>query len=112
MKAHQLISYLFVYLIVITDPYAGLNYEEINVYEVNWCNYHCLYYNKEEGESAFIPWWEEGTEKETPYVYYSEGWDQNENDKELQVQSRDKRRANRFNLNNTPSYLQIFQPRL
>jgi hypothetical protein len=31
-----ILAYLFVYLMVITDPYHGLVYEEINVYEVRY----------------------------------------------------------------------------
>ena len=35
----SLILYLF--LVVITNPYEGMNYEKINVYDVNYCNYYC-----------------------------------------------------------------------
>ena len=107
MKIKNLIVYTFLYLIVITDPYEGLDYDRINVYEINWCNYNCPYYNKEE---PVFPWSWEPVEKETPYVYYSDGWNDHENNKELQVQSKNKRRRIIFNPNNSPSYMQIFQP--
>ena len=43
---------LLAVLIVVTDPYSGLDYNKINVYEVNYCNYYCPEYQKEERYSS------------------------------------------------------------
>ena len=108
MKIKNLFICFFAYLVVITNPYEGINYDAVNVYHVNWCNYHCPGYNKEEPESRF-PWRLEIEETNSPFVYYSEGWNDYENNQELQMQSKDKKRRNFFNFNDTSSYLQIFQ---
>lgn len=39
---------IFTFLIVISNPYEGLDYNKINVYEVNYCNYYCPQYQEKE----------------------------------------------------------------
>ena len=41
-----LVIYLFV--LVITDPYKGINYNEINVYDVNYCSDYCYNQNNDD----------------------------------------------------------------
>lgn len=39
------ILFLYVFLLVITDPYKGLDYKKINVYDVNYCSDYCYNQN-------------------------------------------------------------------
>lgn len=43
---------LYVFLIVISDPYRGINYNQINVYDVNYCSNYC--YNQNDKDYAYF----------------------------------------------------------
>jgi hypothetical protein len=53
--------FLYVFLIVITDPYKGINYNEINVYDVNYCSDYC--YNQNRDDWAYFEEREEEIEE-------------------------------------------------
>jgi hypothetical protein len=40
---------LYLFLIVISNPYEGINYNEINSYDVNYCSDYC--YNQNDSET-------------------------------------------------------------
>lgn len=42
----KLILYLF--LMVISNPYQGINYNQINVYDVNYCSDYCYNQNNDD----------------------------------------------------------------
>ena len=51
---------LIVFLLVISDPYKGINYNQVNVYDVNYCDgYYCpdrdpnYYYDLDKEEENF-----------------------------------------------------------
>jgi hypothetical protein len=47
-RASQL--FLYVFLIVISDPYKGLDYNKVNVYDVNYCSGQCYNQSNDEYE--------------------------------------------------------------
>lgn len=69
---------IFVFLIVVTNPYEGLDYNKINVYDVNYCNYHC--YRPEENYNTFYDSIEEEIknefedEEDKPLIFDVDFW--------------------------------------
>lgn len=64
----------YLFLLVITDPYKGINYNEINVYKVNYCSNYCdnqnddnYTYFDEEDEIEEIDEWEYEIKEEYQY---------------------------------------------
>lgn len=56
---------LIIWLVVITNPYEGINYKEINVYDVNYCSEYC--YNQNIHYSDYFEDEEEVEELEDEY---------------------------------------------
>ena len=61
-------------LIVITDPYAGLDYDNINVYHVNYCRGEgCPSKSEDEEQSYYNPYYDDydsGYENTDKDYYY------------------------------------------
>lgn len=72
-------SKIFAFVLVITNPYEGLDYNKLNVYDVNYCNYYC--YNPKEDYSSFYDSLDEEIrdefedEEEKPLIFDLDFWD-------------------------------------
>ena len=53
---------LLVFVLVVTNPYQGLDYNKINVYDVNYCSDYC--YNPDEDYSSYYDTFEEDIKEE------------------------------------------------
>lgn len=40
----------YLFLLVITDPYRGINYNQVNTYQVNYCSHYCYDQNYKEND--------------------------------------------------------------
>lgn len=69
---------VFIFLIVVTNPYEGLDYNKLNVYNVNYCNYYC-YKPEEDYTSSFDSFEDEikeeyEDEEEKPLIFDVDFW--------------------------------------
>lgn len=75
MKQFKLL-FFYLFLLVITDPYRGINYNQINVYEVNYCSDYCYNQNnndwnyfEEEPEEIEDEYRDEYEEYDKPLIF-------------------------------------------
>lgn len=52
---------LYLFLIVISNPYEGIDYNKVNVYDVNYCSDYC--YNQNDSNYAYFDDEEEQVEE-------------------------------------------------
>lgn len=78
---------LYVFLIVISDPYQGLDYNKINVYNVNYCSDYCYnqnvhysdYFEDDEPEEIEDEWEDDikdqySREEDKPLIFGLDFW--------------------------------------
>ena len=69
---------LYVFLIVISNPYQGIDYDKVNVYDVNYCTNYCANQNNsswdylEEEEIEQVKWEKE----DKPLKFDLDFWDE------------------------------------